>query len=206
MHRHIDTIEQFHAARAAMTPVYITSKTKGKILVPCMNTMLVAVPLVVDNLYNPNEVPPDKMELLCRSILDNGFCFPIVVIFDEEFGRFIVIDGAHRRLILSPEWLDCDYLPVVVLHHDMSKRLAATFQFNKARGFHRVDWDADLIRKLSEQGLSDEQIADRLGMEVDSVFRYRQVAGIAEVVGAKAEWSQAWEMREDDDGGTPPVP
>ena len=196
---HIDSIVQFHAFREAMAPVYITSKTHGRILVPCMNTVLVRVELVVENFYNPNTVSPDKLELLARSILDNGFCFPIVVIFDDETRRFVVIDGAHRRLVLGAEWLDCDYLPLVVLSHDMSKRLAATWAFNKARGVHQVDLDAELIRRLGEQDLSDEQIAERLGIDVDTVFRYRQVAGIAEVVGAKAEWSQAWEMREDDD-------
>jgi hypothetical protein len=79
----------------------------------------------------------------------------------------------------------------------MSKRLAATWQFNKARGVHQVDLDADLIRRLAGQDLTDEQIAEKLGIDVDTVFRYRQVAGIAEVIGAKAEWSMAWEMVED---------
>lgn len=199
MIRRIDTIEDFRAARAAMEPVYITSKTHGKILVPCMNTMLVRVGLVLENLYNPNSVPPDKMALLQQSILDNGVCFPVVAIWDDEQQLFVVIDGAHRRMIHGPDWLDCDYIPLVVLSHDMSKRLAATWQFNKARGVHQVDLDAELIRRLGEQGLTDEQVAERLGVDVDTVFRYRQVAGIAEVVGSRAEWSQAWEMREDDD-------
>ena len=164
-----------------------------------MNTMLVRVELVLENLYNPNSVPPDKMALLQQSILDNGVCFPVVTIWDDEQQKFVVIDGAHRRMIHGPDWLDCDYIPLVVLSHGMSKRLAATWQFNKARGVHQVDLDAELIRRLGEQGLSDEQVAERLGVDVDTVFRYRQVAGIAEVIGAKAEWSMAWEMRKDDD-------
>ena len=197
--RRIDTIEQFHEAREAMEPVYITSRTHGRVEVPCMNTMLVRVELVLENLYNPNSVPPDKMALLQQSILDNGVCFPVVTIWDDEQQKFVVIDGAHRRMIHGPDWLDCDYIPLVVLSHGMSKRLAATWQCNKARGVHQVDLDAELIRRLGEQGLSDEQVAERLGVDVDTVFRYRQVAGIAEVIGAKAEWSMAWEMRKDDD-------
>jgi len=195
--RSIDTIEQFHEARAAMQPVYITSRTHGMVEVPCMNTMLVRVELVLENLYNPNSVSPDKMALLQQSILDNGVCFPVVTIWDDEQQRFVVIDGAHRRMIHGSDWLDCDYIPLVVLSHGMSKRLAATWQFNKARGVHQVDLDADLIRRLAGQDLTDEQIAEKLGIDVDTVFRYRQVAGIAEVIGAKAEWSMAWEMVED---------
>lgn len=194
----IDTMDQFLDARGALEPVYITSRTQGKILVPCANTMLARVDLVVGNAYNPNSVPPDKMSLLLQSIIDNGFCFPVVAIWDDEIRKFVIVDGFHRSLIVGPDWLDCDYVPIVVLPHDTSKRLAATWQFNKARGVHQVDLDADLIRRLGEQGLSDEVIAERLGVDVDTVFRYRQVAGIAEVIGAKAEWSGAWEMAEDE--------
>ena len=193
----IDTIEQYHAARARLAgPVFITSKSRGPIAVPCMRTMLVRTELIVNNLYNPNEVSPDKMELLLQSICDNGFCFPVVTIFDDEQGKFVVIDGAHRRTVLGDEWLDCDYIPLVVLPHDMTKRLAATWQFNKARGVHQVDLDAELIRRMLEQGLSDEVVAEKLGVDLDTVHRYKQVTGIAALF-ANQEYSRAWEMVDD---------
>lgn len=191
----IDTIGEFMEIRPLIEPVYIMSRTRGRILVPCMNTLLVKHDFVVENLYNPNNVSPEKLEgLAFESIPENGMCFPVIVIYDDDQARFVIIDGAHRDRALGPDWLDCDYIPVVVLAHDMSRRLAATWQFNKLRGHHQVDLDAELIRRLCGQGLTDEQIAEKLAIEVDAVFRYRQVAGIAEVVGAKAEWSQAWEM------------
>ncbi len=193
MHRRIDTMEQFYEARAAMEPVYIMSKSRGRILVPCMNTVLVRTELVVDNTYNPNSVPADKLNLLIQSIVDNGFCFPVVTIWDDDTCKFIVIDGAHRRLVLSAEWLDCDYIPLVFLAHDMSKRLTATWQFNKARGVHEVDKDADLIRRLIEQGVPEEEIAERLGTDLDTIHRYKQVTGVAEIF-RNAEWSRAWEI------------
>lgn len=192
----IDTIDQFHAARVMMEPFYITSRTHGRVLVPCANTLLVAPALIVANAWNPNAVSPDKMALLQQSILDNGFCFPVVAIWDDETGKFIIIDGFHRNTIGGPGWLDFDYIPVAVLPHDMSKRLAATWQFNKARGVHQVDLDAELIRKLSEQGLTDEDIAQKLGVDLDTVYRYKQVTGYAELF-KNAEWSRAWEMRDD---------
>lgn len=193
---HIDKIEDFHAARLAMEPIYITSRTHGRVLVPCANTILVRPALVVANAWNPNSVSPDKMALLQQSILDNGFCFPVVAIWDEESGKFIIIDGFHRTTIGGPEWLDFDYIPVAVLAHDVSKRLAATWQFNKARGVHQVDLDAELIRKLVEQDLSDEQIAERLGVDLDTVYRYKQVTGVAELF-KNATWSGAWERVDD---------
>lgn len=196
MHRRIDTMEQFYEARAAMEPVYITSKSRGQILVPCMNTVLVRTDLVVDNSYNPNSVPSDKLQLLIQSIVDNGFCFPVVTIWDDETGKFVVIDGAHRRLVVSAEWLDCDYIPLVFLAHDMSKRLTATWQFNKARGVHEVDRDADLIRRLIEQGVAEEEIAERLGTDLDTIHRYKQLTGVAELFKG-AEWSRAWEVSDE---------
>ena len=193
----IDTIDDFLAERARLLePVTITSRTHGPIAVPCMHTMLVRVALVVENLYNPNSVPPDKMDLLRQSVLDNGVCFPVVTIYDDEQRLFIIVDGAHRRMIHGADWLDCDYIPVVVLPHDVSKRLTATWQFNKARGVHQVDLDAELIRRLVDQGLSDAEIAERIGVDEDTVYRYKQVTGVAELF-RNADWSSAWEV---DDG------
>lgn len=194
--KRIDTMQDFLAERAQMQPVYIQSRTRGQVLVPCANTLLVKRELVVANTYNPNAVSSDKMELLQQSVLDNGFCFPIVTIWDDADGVFVIIDGFHRSRIGSDEFLDFDYLPVVVLSHDMTKRMAATVQFNKARGVHAIDLDADVVRSLIEQGLTEQEVAQRLGMELDAVHRYKQVAGVAALF-AKSAYSSAWEMVED---------
>jgi ParB-like chromosome segregation protein Spo0J len=192
----IDSAEQFEAINRA--PVTINSRsTGGKILVPCMSTMLVRTELVVANTYNPNAVSPDKMELLRTSIIDNGWCFPIVTIWDSELRQFVIVDGFHRNLIGSKDWLDVDYIPIVVLTHTMAQRMAATIQFNKARGVHQVDLDADVVRALIQQGMSDEEVASKLGMELDSVHRYKQLTGIADLF-KNVQYSTAWEMEEDD--------
>ena len=95
------------------------------------------------------------------------------------------------------DWLDFDYVPVVVLAHDVTKRMVATVQFNKARGVHQVDLDADLVRALIEQGLSEDDVAARLGMDSESVHRYKQITGVAELF-KNAEYSMSWEVVEDD--------
>lgn len=194
----VNTMADFEAARASMRPVTVRSKSRGDVLVPCANTILVKRELVVANAYNPNAVAGDKMDLLCRSILDNGFCFPIVTIFDPDAGKFVIIDGFHRSTIGGPDWLDMDYLPVVVLDHTMAQRMAATMQFNKARGSHSVDMDADIVRALIEQGLSEEEVSTRLGLELEAVHRYKQLTGIAELF-KNADYSMAWEIEESPD-------
>lgn len=176
----------------------VMSKALGRsIAVPCMATLLVRRELVKANVYNPNSVPPDKMQLLRQSIVDNGFCFPVVVIADDEAECFVVIDGFHRTVIAGPDWLDLEHIPVVVLDHSMVKRMAATVQFNKARGFHQVDLDAELIQALVGQGLDDDDIATRLGIDLDTVHRYKQVSGVASLF-ANTAYSPAWEMVDDE--------
>jgi ParB-like chromosome segregation protein Spo0J len=195
MTHYIDTPDQFRQIRAEMKTATITSRRHGPIPVPCSCSLLVRRDMLKANNYNPNSVPRDKMRLLRRSIMDNGFCFPVVTIWDDAEERFVIIDGFHRCSMAGEEWLDLDYVPVVCIEHDISRRMYATVQFNKARGVHQVDLDADVIRALIEQGNSDEEIADHLGMDIDTVHRYKQLTGIAELF-ATAHYSPAWTMTE----------
>jgi ParB-like chromosome segregation protein Spo0J len=195
MVQRVDTIEQFKEIRDLLDPVYITSRSRGKVLVPCCNTILVSTKLIVENQYNPNHVPAEKMKLLMQSILDNGFCFPVVVIYDDESEFFVVIDGFHRTIIGGNGWLEFDYIPLVVLDHDIKRRMAATVQFNKARGVHQVDLDADVIRALIEQGMSEDDICAHLGIDEETVHRYKQLTGIAELF-KNSDYSISWGMKE----------
>lgn len=190
----IESAEQWEARKADMAEVTVEGDGGG-VLVPCLNTLLVRRSLVVANTYNPNHVSDDKMELLRQSIVDNGFAFPVVTIWDEEQQLFVVVDGFHRFLVSGPAWLGMSHVPVVVLKHDARQRMIATWQFNKARGAHEVDLDADLIRALLQQGLDDADVAQHLGIDLDTVYRYKQVAGIADLF-LHATWSTAWEMQE----------
>jgi len=191
----IDDINQF--IKLKREKFFSEGRRKVKILIPCANTLIVNRMLVQANNYNPNSVPDSKMTLLKQSIIDNGFAFPIVTVFDHELEKFVVVDGFHRYLISGEKWLGMQYIPIVVLEHDISQRMAATWQFNKARGFHQVDMDADLIKSLIQQGMSEENICTHLGVDLDTVHRYKQVAGISELF-KNVNYSTSWEMQEDD--------
>jgi len=165
---------------------------KEYIDLPCMNVILVPIDQVMANNYNPNNVPRNNMILLERSILDNGFCFPIVTIYDEEIDKYIIVDGFHRYTILK-DWLQAKEIPIVVLKHDIKKRMAATVQFNRARGVHQVELMSDLVQTLVEQGATDEEIAQHLGMELEEVYRLKQITGIAELF-KNQPYSKSWIM------------
>lgn len=171
--------------------------SKGTIKLPCMSPTIVPIDKVFANDYNPNHVSDNNMELLLQSIIDNGFCFPVVTVYDDLLDRYIVVDGFHRYLIFK-DYLKANELPVVVLEHDISQRMAATVQFNRARGVHQVELMGDLVKALAEQGIEDEEIAKHLGMEADEVYRLKQITGIAELF-KNQTYSKSWEMREVDE-------
>ena len=175
---------------------YIKTK-KGNIALPVMNPIIVPIYKVEPNKYNPNKVAINNMELLERSILDNGFCFAVVTIYDQNRDKYIIVDGFHRYEIFK-KYFKAKEIPIIVLEHNIEKRMAATVQFNRARGVHQVELMGELVRELYEKGLEDEKIANTLGMEEEEVFRLKQITGIAEIFKNKA-YSKSWEMQEVDD-------
>ena len=162
--------------------------------IPCKDTKMVDIKMVISNDYNPNSVSKDKMKLLKQSIIDNGFCFPIVTIYDSETEMYVIIDGFHRYSIAIE--FEMKEIPIVVLEHDIKQRMAATIQFNKARGVHSVDLDAELIRKLIEQGQTELEISKHLGIDLETVYRYKQTTGIIELF-KNVNYSKSWEWEEE---------
>lgn len=171
---------------------------KGMIKLPCLEVRIVNIDKVQANNYNPNAVASNNMALLEESILANGFCFPVVTVWDPESEKYIIVDGFHRYLIFR-DYLEAKQLPIIILEHDISQRMAATVQFNRARGVHQVELMGDLVQALVEQGIDDNDIAQRLGMELEEVFRLKQITGIAELFKNQL-YSKSWEMMEVPDG------
>lgn len=173
----------------------MTIKTrKGEISLPCLEVQVVDIDQVQANNYNPNAVADNNMALLEESIMANGFCFAVVTVWDPDSEKYIIVDGFHRYLIFR-DYLEAKELPIIVLQHDISQRMSATVQFNRARGVHQVELMGDLVKALVEQGLADDDIAKQLGMELEEVFRLKQITGIAELFKNQI-YSKSWEMVE----------
>ena len=177
---------------------YSIKSNKGMINLPCMDVHIVPIDKVRANNYNPNEVSDNNMKLLEESIMSNGFCFPVVTIWDPSLEKYVIIDGFHRYQIFCD--LGAQELPIIILDHDISQRMEATVQFNRARGVHQVELMGDLVIALIKQGVPEEEVAEKLGMELEEVLRLKQVTGIAEVF-KNQNYSSAWEMIEVDENG-----
>jgi len=114
----------------------------------------------------------------------------IVGICLKNNNRYKLIDGFHRYTVLT-EYLKQKEIPVVVLEHDIKKRMAATIQFNRARGTHQIIDMGTIVSDLFIKGWSDEQICEHLGMELDEVIRLKQVCGLKEAF-QDFEFSKSW--------------
>lgn len=195
MKKTIEKISDWIEIQKNFEPIFVKSKKHGKLEIPCMDVFLINKDLVIANNWNPNHVQKSKMEDLENSFLLSGMCFPVVSFYNDEIEKFVISDGFHRSMMMGEKWFDTDYIPCVVRPYDEKERMIATWQFNKVKGTHQVDLDADLIRKLLEQGLNDEEVANHFGITPDEVFRYKQLTGIAEIF-KNAEYSMSWDMKE----------
>lgn len=165
-----------------------------KVEFPCLDAKLVPVEKVVANNYNPNRVASPEMKLLKLSIELDGVTQPVVVYYNESDDMYIVVDGFHRYTILK-EKLRCKEIPVAVIDKPLDERMGSTIRHNRARGTHQIRGMSDIVLDLSKEGWSDEEICDKLGMELDEVIRLKQITGLKEAF-ANHEFSKSWEEYE----------
>lgn len=165
---------------------------------PVSSLRWVPIDMVEPNDYNPNSVARKEMRLLYLSILNDGYTQPVVTIWDEERGKFVIVDGFHRYFTCknNPDILERNhgYLPIVVIQKDIKDRMASTVRHNRARGKHSVDGMANMVFKMLEDGWSDTEICNQLGMEPEELTRLKHVTGFSKLF-ANAEYKMAWETR-----------
>lgn len=157
------------------------------------------VPLesVQANDYNPNAVAPPEMELLKRSISQDGYTQPIVAW--ENDCIYEVVDGFHRNRV-AKEYEEIKervlgYLPITIINsdrEDRGDRIAATIRHNRARGKHQIDSMSEIVIELKRRNWSDQKIGRELGMDPDEVLRLAQITGLSEMF-ADEDFSEAWE-------------
>jgi len=154
---------------------------------------------VEGNDYNPNEVATPEMELLHRSITEDGYTQPIVT-YETAPGRFEIVDGEHRSIV-GKEFDDIrerlhDHVPVTVIDKDEEARMGSTIRHNRARGTHQIRDMSDIVVELFDRGWDDQRIMEELGMERDEVLRLKQVSGLKKAF-SDHEFSQSWTEYED---------
>jgi|TARA_R110000744_G_scaffold40970_1_gene92915 ParB-like chromosome segregation protein Spo0J len=151
---------------------------------------------VSPNDYNPNSVAKKEMGLLYTSIKHDGYTQPIVTIQDQDTGMYVIIDGFHRYYTAKTnvDILERNkgYLPIVVLEKDINDRMASTVRHNRARGMHSIAGMSSMVFSMLENGWSDKDICNELGMGVEELVKLKHITGFSKLF-EDAEYNKAWE-------------
>lgn len=144
------------------------------------------------NHYNPNKVAPPELKLLKISILEDGWTQPIVINPD-----FTIVDGFHRWTVSGHKEIyaltDGKVPCVMVQPKDFSQQQMATIRHNRARGTHGVLEMSNIVTDMVKEGLSGEEIMNRLMMEKEEVVRLLFRAGIPKSdVFKEKDFSKSW--------------
>jgi hypothetical protein len=169
---------------------------------PVYSVRAVPIEKITANDYNPNSVAPPEMELLETSIWEDGYTQPVVVVYDSENDKYVVVDGFHRFCTLknSKRIMDRErgMLPVVVLKKDMHDRMASTIRHNRARGSHNIELMSSIVSELVEMGKGDHWICQHIGMSKDELLRLKQITGVAGLF-ANQDFSKSWDVEKIDE-------
>lgn len=161
---------------------------------PVYNVVSVPLDQIQANAYNPNTVAPPEMDLLYKSILEDGYTMPIVC-YRLENGKYEIVDGFHRYTVMKTHRdiyaREGGMLPVVVIEKDLSNRMASTIRHNRARGTHSIELMVNIVRDMVDGGMSDSWIMKNIGMDTDELLRLKQISGLQSLFADK-DFSLAW--------------
>jgi hypothetical protein len=153
---------------------------------------------ITANDYNPNSVATNEMKLLYLSIDSDGYTQPTVTIYDEENDKFVIVDGFHRYLTMktNPDIAEkCGgRLPIVVIDKNINERMASTVRHNRARGKHAVTGMANMVFSMLDNGMSDSEVCNELGLETEELIRLKHVTGFSKLF-EDYEYQRAWESK-----------
>ena len=165
---------------------------------------LVPIDKLAANAYNPNRFTgsagigsdgksQSMMDLLCQNIIKNGFLFPLITTWDEDLQKFRIIDGYHRFEALKR--LGAKEAAIIDMRIPYHEAVQLTVLMNRIKGFHQVELMSELVMKLEDLGLQDNEICENLGMETEEYYRLKQQLGIAHAF-KNHVYSKSWNASE----------
>ena len=168
----------------------------GNIIVQrAKDAFVVPMDSLIANVYNPNRMAATEMSLLRQAILKFGFLFPIITSWDEDLQKYRIIDGYHRYEALKQ--IGATEVTIIDLKLPYHDAVQLTVLMNRIKGLHTVEKMSDLVMKLEDLGLQDNEICENLGMETEEYLRLKQQLGIAHAFKDHV-YSNSWEA--DDKG------
>lgn len=170
----------------------MAKQPKGAALIEKTNKSLevlkieyVDVGILNPNSYNPNRQSEHEFELLCRSITEDGFTQPVIVMREGN----VIVDGEHRWR--AARHLGYEQIPVVFVDMTPEQMRISTLRHNRARGSEDVDLVANVLRDLRDLGALD-WAQDSLMLDDIEVQRLIEEIPAPEAL-AGDEFGNAWE-------------
>lgn len=165
---------------------------------PINKVLWIPIEKVEPNDYNPNAVANKEMKLLYTSILHDGYTQPIVTIWDEEKQKYIIVDGFHRYFTCKTQEdileRNKGHLPIVVIEKDINDRMASTVRHNRARGEHSITGMGNMVFELLQNGWTDSEICNHLGMEAEEILKLKHITGFSKLF-EDSEYQKSWETK-----------
>lgn len=162
---------------------------KNNIVLEELKVEQVAIDAVKPNAYNPNRMGEREFDLLKKSMSEDGFTTPIIVMQESRE----IVDGEHRWRA----WQDLgnDTIPVVFVNMSEAQRRMATIRHNTARGSHDIELEAAMLKDLEKLGALD-WAKDGLGLDENEIDVLLNDFAPTDDYGADEEFSQAWDYSE----------
>ena len=191
----ISSIDDIDEKISMINKVNIAINEVNPLKEPICNIQYIKSDYIHANEYNPNHVATPEMELLYNSIKLDGYTQPIVAYRINE-NEYEIVDGFHRNRV-GKEHEDINkrlfnYLPLTIIDKPLDERMGSTIRHNRARGSHQIRSMSDIVLDLSKSGWTDDDISNKLGMEMDEVLRLKQITGLKEAF-QNHEFSKSWE-------------
>ena len=113
-----------------------------------LEVVYVNINTVKPNTYNPNRQNQETLELLKRSINEDGFTQPVIVHRQSKE----IVDGEHRWR--AAREMGMTQIPVVFVDMTDEQMRIATLRHNRARGSEDAALSIEVLRDLQELGAS----------------------------------------------------
>ena len=152
---------------------------------PIYNVTAIPFERIIGTFYTSTEMTDTKLDLLYKSIKEDGYTSPILCFYDKATDSYCILDGYYRYRVMRDHHdiykREGGMLPVCVLEKPMAEMIVSAYRHNLARGIPDVHFTSMMIKKLCELGKSDEYIKKHLGLDEDYLKRFRAIKSFAEL-------------------------
>lgn len=161
--------------------------TTAKPVLRYFQSVVTPIEKMFPNPYNPNRMAEHEFSLLKKSMREDGFTQPVIILPTGQ-----IVDGEHRWK--AAKELGYTEIPAVTIDLDEAKRRISTIRHNTARGTHDIEAEALMLKDLEQMGQLD-WAQDQLGLSNDEIDKMLNDLTPLDVYGGDAAYGQSWDYQ-----------